>query len=104
MRGDIFRLNSDRRAVGHEQQGPRFGVTVQADHFSVSTVIVAPTSTSAQPSLLRPEIELLGQTTRVMIDQMAAIDWTRLAEVVGRVTSDELAEIERAILAILALD
>jgi hypothetical protein len=34
------------------------------------TLIVAPTSTSAQAAIFRPEIEMDGTRTRVLIDQM----------------------------------
>jgi mRNA interferase MazF len=60
VRGDLYRLRSDK-AVGHEQRGPRYAVAIQSDGILLSTLIVAPTSTSAQPAVFRPEIEMDGR-------------------------------------------
>jgi hypothetical protein len=38
-----------------------------------SVVLVAPTSLSARPASFRPEIELLGETTRVLVEQVGKI-------------------------------
>jgi mRNA interferase MazF len=49
VRGDLYRLRTPRDAVGHEQRGERFAVVVQSDLLRVfSTVLIAPTSTSAR--------------------------------------------------------
>ena len=51
VRGEVFRLPAPRGARGHEQRGARFAVVVQADEFlDLSTVLVSPTSASAQPA------------------------------------------------------
>ena len=105
MRGDIYRLKAPRKAVGHEQQGRRYAVLVQSDDALLSTVLAAPTSTSASPSRLRPEIELDGVRTLIMVDQMAAIDpELRLGPFAGRLSADELLAVNRALRLILALD
>src|SRR4051794_23553898 len=59
VRGDVHRLRAPRSARGHEQQGSRYAVVVQSDALPLSTLIVAPTSTSARPASFRPEINLL---------------------------------------------
>src|ERR1700721_2881437 len=61
-------------AAGHEQRGPRYAVAIQSDAILLSTLIVAPTSTSAQPAIFRPEIEMDGTRTRLLVDQIAAVD------------------------------
>ena len=73
LRGDVheFRLP---RGTGHEQQGRRYGVIVQANELLPrSVVLVAPTSRSAKPASFRPEIDLLGETTRVLVEQSAPL-------------------------------
>jgi mRNA interferase MazF len=70
VRGDLFRLRSDEDAAGHEQRGPRYAVAIHSDGILLSTLIVAPTSTSAQAAIFRPEIEMDGARTRVLVDQM----------------------------------
>ncbi len=77
---------------------------VQADELlSRSVVLVAPTSLSARPASFRPEIELLGETTRVLVEQVDAIDAGRLGDLVGRVTPDQQWSIDEAQATVLGL-
>ena len=98
MRGDLYRLRPPRDARGHEQQGRRYAVVLQADELAaLSTWVVAPTSTSAPARSFRPEIDVDGKPTRVVLDQMTAVDHTvRLGEFAGRLSADELFEVDRA--------
>src|SRR5450432_4548270 len=74
LRGDVHEFRPPRGA-GHEQRGRRYGVIVQANELLPrSVVLVAPTSLNARPASFRPEIELLGDTTRVLVEQVGAID------------------------------
>jgi mRNA interferase MazF len=103
LRGDVheFRLP---RATGHEQQGRRYGVIVQANELLPrSVVLVAPTSRSAKPASFRPEIELLGETTRVLVEQMGAVEAGRLGELVGRVSPEQQWGIDDALMTVLGL-
>jgi len=69
-RGEVFELRLPR-GVGHAQQGRRFGVVVQSDALLPrSVVLVAPTSTSARAASFRPVIELEGQPTTVLVEQV----------------------------------
>jgi mRNA interferase MazF len=89
LRGDVheFRLP---RGTGHEQQGRRYGVIVQANELPPrSVVLVAPTSRSARPASFRPEIELLGEPTRVLVEQVGTVDGGRLGDLAGRVTPEQ---------------
>ena len=101
MRGDLYRLRPVKDAVGHEQRGPRYAVAVQSDAILLSTLIVAPTSTSAQPAIFRPEIEMDGTRTLVLIDQMRAVDASRLGDFAGRLDAAETGEVDRAVKLIL---
>lgn len=104
MRGDVFQLRAPRDARGHEQQGRRFAVVVQADDFDMlSTWMVAPTSTSARPATFRPVIERDGTATRVLVEQTSAVDPTRLGEQVGRLSFEEQRAIDAALRLLLAL-
>ncbi|MDP9068992.1 MAG: type II toxin-antitoxin system PemK/MazF family toxin [Actinomycetota bacterium] len=103
-RGDIHELRPPR-SKGHEQQGRRFGVILQADVFLPrSVVIVAPTSQSARPATFRPEIEVRDQPTRLLVEQLGAVDTSRLGRRVGRVTPEEQWEIDDALRLISSLD
>jgi mRNA interferase MazF len=103
VRGDVYRLRSDKVATGHEQRGPRYAVAIQSDGIVLSTLIVAPTSTSAQPAIFRPEIEMNGTQTRVLVDQMRAVDASRLGDFAGRLTAAETAEVDRAVRLMLSV-
>lgn len=103
MRGDIHRLKAPRGTRGHEQRGPRFAVVVQSDSLPLSTLLVAPTSTSARAASFRPEILLDGITTRVLVEQTAAVDPSRLGQQVGHVGFDDLRHIEAALRIVLEL-
>ena len=105
VRGDIYRLKAPRDVQGHEQAGTRFAVVVQFDDLPLSTWIVAPTSTGRREASFRPEIEIDGVRTCVLVEQLTAIDpERRLGEFAGRLTAAELAAVDRALLDVLALD
>jgi mRNA interferase MazF len=92
------------RGAGHEQQGRRYGVIVQASELLPrSVVLVAPTSRSARPASFRPEIDLFGETTRVLVEQVGAVDATRLGELVGRVSPEQQWGIDEALMTVFGL-
>lgn len=104
VRGEVFRLPAPSRARGHEQRGARYGVVLQADELlGLSTVLVAPTSTRAQPATFRPTIELLGDDTRVLVEQTAVVDPRRLGDSAGRCSAPELRALDEALRLILGL-
>ena len=103
LRGDIHRFLLPK-GVGHERHGDRLAVVVQADEFLPrSVVIVAPTSRSARPASFRPEAQIEGDTSRVLVEQIGAVDVRRLGELVGHLTHEELWGIDEALLAVLGL-
>jgi mRNA interferase MazF len=98
QRGEVFRLRAPRGTRGHEQAERRYGVVVQADELlSLSTLVIAPTSTRAHPASFRPEVEIDGQRTRVLVEQLGAIDPSRLGESYGLLAFGELREVDRAL-------
>ena len=105
MRGDLYRLKAPRNARGHEQTGSRYAVVVQSDDLPLSTWIIAPTSTGRQSASFRPEIEIDGRKTRVMVEQLTVIDpQLRLGEFAGRLATSEMRAVDDALMAVLALD
>jgi mRNA interferase MazF len=103
VRGDVHRLRSARSAHGHEQAGARYAVVVQSDSLPLSTLLVAPTSTSARPASFRPEIVVQGVTTRVLAEQAAAVDPARLGKRAGHLSFDELRRVDAALRVVLEL-
>lgn len=103
-RGEIYRFKTPK-GVGHEQQGVRYGIVVQADEFLPrSVVIVAPTSRRARPASFRPEIDIDGETTRVLVERIGAVDAQRLGRQVGYVSAEEMWSIDDALGTVLGLN
>ena len=103
LRGDVYRLKLPK-GVGHEQHGDRFGVVVQADELLPrSVVVVAPTSRSARAASFRPEIEIDGDVTRVLVEQVGAVDVDRLGDFSGHLSREELWGIDEALITVLGL-
>lgn len=103
MRGDVHVLRSPRDARGHEQVGARYAVVVQSDLLPLSTWLVAPTSTAARSAIFRPEIRLGGLPTLVLAEQTAAVDPGRLGVKVGRLSFDELRQVDAALRLLLSI-
>jgi mRNA interferase MazF len=102
-RGDVFRLRLGRRH-GHEQSGVRYGVIVQSDALlRLSTVLIAPTSTSARHASFRPKIDLDGTPTRVLVEHTGAVDVTRLGDYHGHLTASEQWGVDLALETVLDL-
>jgi mRNA interferase MazF len=105
VRGDVYRLKKPRSAQGHEQQGERYAVVVQANAYDhLSTWVVAPTTTKSFGSMIHPTIELLGHDVRVLVEQTTAVDPLRLGDFAGRLAPNELMEINVALRAVLDLE
>ncbi|MGH9300129.1 MAG: type II toxin-antitoxin system PemK/MazF family toxin, partial [Acidimicrobiales bacterium] len=82
-RGDIHELRPPRRA-GHELQGRRFGVVVQADALlSRSVVLVAPTSRSALAAATAVRGKLRAAEMGGIEPQVSERLAQALAEIVG---------------------
>jgi mRNA interferase MazF len=104
VRGEVFRFRPPRRRRDSEQAGARFGVVVQNDALlDMSTVLVAPTSTSAMALPFRPPIEIDGVVTRVIVEQTTAIAPARLGRSVGRLTGSELSRVDSALAFVMGL-
>ncbi len=68
-----------------------------------SVVLVAPTSRSARAASFRPEITVEEESTRVLVEQVGAVDAGRLGELVGHVTLEELWAIDEALITVFGL-
>ena len=104
VRGDVYAVPHDSRARGHEQRGRRLGVILQSEDLPLSTVILAPTSTAVPPRTFRPQVEIAGRRTCVLVEQLRAVDTSRLDDRVGHLSRVELDAVEEALDLVLALD
>jgi mRNA interferase MazF len=97
IRGAIYRIDLGRH-WGHEQGGKRLGLVVSPSDSPLSVLTVIPTSTSAGPSIHRPELEVAGQETRLLVDQVRSIDIHYVVgDPVDYLTRDQLVELELAL-------
>ena len=69
-----------------------------------SVVLVAPTSRKARPASIRPEVEIEGAKTRVLVEQVGAVDVSRLGDHVGRVEVELMWLIDDSLVAVLGLN
>lgn len=103
-RGEVYRFRIPK-GVGHEQRGVRYGVIVQADELLPrSVVVVAPTSQSARSASFRPEIDVAGDGTRVLVEQLGAVDAQRLGDRVQLLSPEEMWAIDEALVTVLGLN
>lgn len=97
IRGAVYRIDLGRPR-NHEQGGKRLGLVLSPSDSPLSVVTVVPTSTSAGPSVHRPELEVAGRLTRMLVDQIRSIDVDYIVgEPVDYLTGDQLAEVELAL-------
>ncbi|WP_310961243.1 type II toxin-antitoxin system PemK/MazF family toxin [Nocardioides terrisoli] len=97
IRGAVYRADLGP-GRGHEQGGKRYAIVVSPSDMNWSVATVLPTSTSAQASIYRPEIETVGDLTRVLVDQIRTIDVSYLSdEPVEYLTRDQMGGIEHAL-------
>ena len=103
MRGDIYRFRpNDNR--GHKQSGVRFAVVMQSEDLMLSTLLVAPTSTRARPTVFRPQISLDGITTFVLVEQTTVVNpETELGDFAGRLSPAEMADLDQALTLVFGL-
>jgi mRNA interferase MazF len=104
IRGAIYRVDFGDTKRGHEQRGKRYGLVLSPTNMPWSVATVIPTSTSAQPSVFRPEIKMAGTATRLLVDQIRTVDVDYIhGDPVHYLSRDELAEVEHALSRYLGL-
>ncbi len=102
-RGDVYRVRLPA-GRGREQRGARYGVVVQADVLlGLSMVVIAPTSRSAAPATFRPVIDLAGEETRVLVEQVRPVDLDRLGEHAGHLSLAEQRAVDEALELVVGL-
>lgn len=78
-------------------------MVLQPEWLTLSSWIVAFTSTSARPTSFRPSVIVAGVDTMVMCDQLATVDLRRLTEPAGSLALDEMRRVDEAIALVLDL-
>lgn len=97
IRGAVYRVGLGR-SRSHEQGGKRLGLVLSPSDSPLSVVTVVPTSTSAGPSVHRPELEVAGRLMRMLVDQIRSIDVDSVVgDPVDYLARDQLGEVELAL-------
>ncbi|WP_106409595.1 type II toxin-antitoxin system PemK/MazF family toxin [Streptomyces odonnellii] len=98
IRGAVYRVDLGDAKRGHEQRGRRYGLVMSPSSMPWSVATIVPTSTSAQAAVFRPELEIAGSLTRLLVDQIRTVDVAFIhGDPVHFLDRDELAEVEHAI-------
>ncbi|MGH3280960.1 MAG: type II toxin-antitoxin system PemK/MazF family toxin [Trebonia sp.] len=98
IRGAVYPVDLGDAKRGHEQRGRRLGVAISIEQNAWSTVTIIPTSTSAQPSVFRPEIIIAGRETKVLVDQLRTLDVSFVTgELVDYLSRDDMAQVEHSL-------
>ena len=97
IRGAVYRIDLGRPR-NHEQGGKRLGLVLSPSDSPMSVVTVVPTCTSAGPSVHRPQLEVAGRLTRILIDQIRSIDVDYVVgDPVDYLAREQLDEVELAL-------
>ena len=85
-RGEVYWVNLDP-TVGNEVKKRRPAVILSPDEMnrSLPVVIVAPITSSKKPWPTLADIKLSGKTGEIMLDQISAVDKTRLTKRIAEV-------------------
>ena len=91
MRGEIWLVNLDP-SIGSEIKKSRPCVVVSPAemHDHLRTVIVVPMTTKSRPAPFRVPVTHGGQKGLILLDQVRAVDKTRLAKKLGAVSAKTL--------------
>jgi mRNA interferase MazF len=104
IRGAVYPVDLGDAKRGHEQRGRRLGLVISIEQNDWSTVTIAPTSTGAQASIFRPDLVIAGRNTRILVDQIRAIDVSYvLGELVDYLSRDDMAQVEHGLSRYLGL-
>ncbi|WP_318208733.1 MULTISPECIES: type II toxin-antitoxin system PemK/MazF family toxin [unclassified Streptomyces] len=104
IRGAVYRVDLGDAKRGHEQCGKRYGLVLSPSSMPWSVATIVPTSTSAQPSVFRPEVDIAGTPTRLLVDQIRTIDVRFIhGDPVHFLDYSELAVVEHAVSQYLGL-
>lgn len=104
IRGAVYRVDLGDAKRGHEQRGRRLGLVLSPSSMPWNVATIVPTSTTAQAAVFRPTLEINGQVTRLLVDQIRSIDISYIhGDPVHYLDHDELSEVQHAVARYLGL-
>ncbi len=104
IRGDVHKVNL-RRGGGRVQHGSRYAVVVQAnDLLALSTVVICPTSQSAQAASFHPEVDLDGEKTKVLCEMVRPFDIRKLGDRIDHLSLEDMSAVDDGLELLLELN
>jgi mRNA interferase MazF len=104
IRGAVYRVDLGQAKRGREQRGRILGLVLSPSSMPWSVATVVPTSTTAQPAVFRPSMEIDGQEIRFLVDQIRSVNTDYIiGEPVHYLERDKMAEVEHAVARYLGL-
>ncbi|HMG22432.1 MAG TPA: type II toxin-antitoxin system PemK/MazF family toxin [Kofleriaceae bacterium] len=109
--GDVYWLHLF--GIGSEPAGRRPAIVVQADHFNrsaINTAVVAAITSNVRLGEMPGNVRLrkgeagLPQPSVVNVSQLRTVDRSRLAERIGGVSDERLAQILRGLALVLGIE
>lgn len=98
IRGAVYPVDLGDAKRGHEQGGRRLGLVISIEQNAWSVVTIIPISTSAQASVFRPEVVIAGRETKILIDQVRAVDVSYVTgELIDYLSRDDMAQVEHSL-------
>lgn len=93
VRGEVWLVALDP-TIGREIQKTRPCVVVSPPEINnhLRTVLVAPTTTGSHPAPFRAQVRFGGKSGLILLEQLRAVDATRLAKRLGAVDEATLAQ------------
>jgi len=104
IRGAVYPVDLGDAKRAHEQRGRRLGLVISIEQNAWSTVTIIPTSTTAQPAVFRQDVVIAGRDTKLLVDQIRAIDSCYVTgELVDYLSRDDMAQVEHSLSRYLGL-
>ena len=105
-RGEVYWINLDP-AIGSETRKTRPGVIISNDAQNKASkrVIIAPlTSVVAKIYPFEVKVIIAGKESKAMLDQIRTVDCQRIGERLGKLSSQEMESIDKALKSVLVLN
>ncbi len=107
MRGEMYYIHEDYRSVGNEMKAGRPAIIVSNDmnnEFSNTVEIIYLTTKPKKPLPTHISVKSCSLLSTALCEQITTIDKSRIGDYRGRITDDEMYELENAILSSLGME
>ncbi|MEZ3438602.1 MAG: type II toxin-antitoxin system PemK/MazF family toxin [Oscillospiraceae bacterium] len=107
MRGEMYYIHEDYSTVGSEMKAGRPAIIVSNDtnnEFSTTVEVIYLTTKPKKELPTHTSVRSCSLTSTALCEQITTIDKSRIGDFRGRITEDEMYELESAILVSLGME